>query len=670
MKISLPTRDDKGKSGRKARPNTPVDSLLGTQLGEFTIEECIGEGGMGVVYRAVHPLIGKQVAIKVLRSELDSEHLVHRLLMEARAVNSIKHPGIVDIFGFGNLPDERPYVTMELLQGRPLSDFVRANRPMELESVVWVMDQALSALGAAHRAGVIHRDLKPANIFIVTGPTTPPAVKLVDFGIAKLLESRENPMTSEGTVLGTPEFMAPEQIRGARIGPTTDLYAMGVILFQMLTGSRPFQGDPVQVMFAHMERSPPVPSSRASGIPPALDALVLHLLEKNPTARPPSSEAVRDRLKSIPLSTAPHVPSIPTEAPDTEEAPTLEDTFTAEALNALKGGWEIAASPEWWVAPVLLVLCLGGAVLRLQPSEKEFEALEDQRVAQLTSPDSSSKSQRSSIEAIPPASREHELAWRMLRQHSRMRQASSMATPEPSSRLKPEPPSSLVDPPPSDVRRAVATVTDVTESKSSRPVAPPAPPPVPVMVTRVARPELPQGSHTQRLLAKRLNRLYEALYARSPNGSPPPALLNSLLQYFQEAAGTETAMEADRVLTKVELWEQVFNQWVPLANAPVVTSPPPPAPSTPLPAPHAIPPGPRPMPRRTTAEEVKLADRLEQYDREFRRRTQGASDVSGLESQLWKFHERASQDLTANDRSNLIVEMYKWLEQLKAHYPL
>ncbi|WP_434300504.1 serine/threonine-protein kinase [Corallococcus exiguus] len=373
MKISLPTRNDKGKTGQKARPTFPVDSLLGTRLGEFTLEECIGEGGMGVVYRAVHPLIGKQVAIKVLRSEMVSEHLVNRLLMEARAVNSIKHPGVVDIFGFGNLPDERPYVTMELLQGRPLSDFLRGSRPMELECVVWVMDQVLAALGAAHRAGVIHRDLKPANIFIVTDAVTAPVVKLVDFGIAKLLESRENPMTSEGTVLGTPEFMAPEQIRGTRISPATDLYALGVLMFQMLTGSRPFQGDPIQVMFAHMERPAPLPSSRVPRIPPTLDALVRHLLEKNPAARPHSAEAVRERLKNIPLRTTPYVPSVPTGTPGASDDPPSDDTLTSETLEPLKSNWDISV-PDWWMAPVVLFLCTGAAVLRLQSTEVSSQA--------------------------------------------------------------------------------------------------------------------------------------------------------------------------------------------------------------------------------------------------------------------------------------------------------
>ncbi|WP_158627254.1 serine/threonine-protein kinase [Corallococcus sp. AB045] len=334
-------------------------------MGEFVIQQRIGAGGMGVVYRAVHPLIGKQAAIKVLRMELVSAPLVQRLLVEARSVNAIRHPGIIDIFGFGSLPDERPYVTMELLQGRPLSDFVRAKRPMELESVVWVMDQMLAALEAAHRAGVVHRDLKPANVFIVETAQAPASVKLVDFGIAKLLESHDTPLTADGSVIGTPEYMAPEQIRsGGDVSPATDLYAVGVMMFQLLTGVRPFQGDSVQVMFAHMEERSPAPSSRVPGLPQELDSLVLQLLQKDPSRRPPSAEAVRERLKRIPLRSAPRAPSLPRPDATPTTAPSAGDTVThsttQDAINAIR------PSPglRWGLAGAVLLLVAGAAVIQ------------------------------------------------------------------------------------------------------------------------------------------------------------------------------------------------------------------------------------------------------------------------------------------------------------------
>ncbi|RKH17292.1 serine/threonine protein kinase [Corallococcus sp. CA047B] len=372
MRNSPPTRADKGKAARPVvRSSAAEDPLLGAQLSEFIIQERIGEGGIGVVYRAVHPLIGKQVAIKVLRLELVSPQQVQRLLVEARAVNVIQHPGIIDIFGFGSLPDGRHYIVMELLQGRSLSDFANANQRMDLESVVWVMDQILIALGAAHEAGVVHRDLKPANVFVVEAPKVPASVKLVDFGIAKLLEEGAPPLTADGHVIGTPEFMAPEQIRGEAVSPATDLYAMGVMLFQLLTGTRPFEGESLQVMFAQRDQPAPAPSSRAPGIPPALDALVLHLLKKNPLARPPSAEAVRERLQRIPMRARPLPPTssraaLQATAASDEDSATLT---TKEALNAIPS----PPSPGWWLAPILLLLCAGAITARPQQSPPEID---------------------------------------------------------------------------------------------------------------------------------------------------------------------------------------------------------------------------------------------------------------------------------------------------------
>ncbi|WP_233583611.1 serine/threonine-protein kinase, partial [Corallococcus sp. CA053C] len=345
------------------------------QLGDFVIEERIGSGGMGVVYRAVHPLIGKQAAIKVLRAELVSPQLYERLLVEARAVNAIRHPGIIDIFGFGTLPDGRPYVIMELLHGRPLSDFVHAQTRLDVPTTLWVLDHMLAALGAAHRAGVVHRDLKPANVFLVELPGAVTTLKLVDFGIAKLLESRDSPTTVDGTILGTPEFMAPEQIRGGTVGPATDLYAVGIMTFQMLTGVRPFQGEPMQVLFAHIEQPPPLPSSRAEGIPPELDTLVLQLLAKDPALRPASAEAVRQQLQRIPLHPLPASLAVPVlgapRAParaSTSASPHSESLSTVSLAASLRTG-----SRGWMVGGAVLLAGLGGGTLWLGRSASSTE---------------------------------------------------------------------------------------------------------------------------------------------------------------------------------------------------------------------------------------------------------------------------------------------------------
>nr|WP_249347656.1 serine/threonine-protein kinase [Corallococcus exiguus] len=712
--------------------------MLSSQIGDFTVEERIGEGGMGVVYRATHSLIGKQAAIKVLRAELVSPRVHERLLVEARAVNAIRHPGIIDIFGFGKLPDGRPYIVMELLEGRPLSELMSDQKRLDVPTVLWMLDQTLGALGAAHRAGVVHRDLKPANVFMVEPPNAAPTIKLVDFGIAKLLENRESPTTMDGSVLGTPEFMAPEQIRGGTVGPATDLYALGIMAFQMLTGVRPFQGDPVQVLFAQVDKVPPLPSSRAEGIPPELDTLVLQLLAKDPALRPRSAEAVQQQLLRVPMesrtqtfarppglkpkTSTPRPVPVPKPAvarvpPRTPVAVADAEDSGTETLQAIRRtpsrGWMLGGAAllvgmgagAWWLsrpaattepAPTPVV---AQSNTEHDPKTPEPDTKKDTPAK--TPPDLESPKDEPPIKGDESAEREPLDS----KDEGSLAQSSSKGrsvkkTKEPSLAVQESTPKSTSKPPLE--RQGLSTVTDVTEAETktptrtppqpatvvparlppepSQPPAQPAQTPIVVparVVTRVARPELPQDSFTQRLLAKRLNRLYEELYARSPNGDPPPALLNSLLKYFQEAAGTETAIEADRILKRVEPWETVFKQWQPTANAPVVTPPPPPVPATsppvpttppPLPAPHAIPSGPRPMPRRTTAQEVKLADQLEQYDREFRRRTEGASGVSGLEWELWKFHERAAQELTADERGKLYTEMYAWKGKLEIHF--
>ncbi|MDC0711147.1 protein kinase [Stigmatella sp. ncwal1] len=279
-------------------PLSQVDSLLDAQVSDYIIQERIGAGGMGIVYRALQPLIGKQVAIKVLKAEFaGAQELVQRLLVEARVVNAIQHRGIIDIFGFGQLPDGRPYVVMELLQGLSLDQFIKRRGRVAADETVAILDEVLSALGAAHRAGVIHRDLKPGNIFLVEGSEGARAVKILDFGIAKVAVSEmASPMTMQGMLLGTPEYMAPEQIRGNKVEATTDLYAVGVIAFQMLTGARPFSGEQMSVLFAQVEEAPVSPSSLVSGIPLELERIVLRLLAKNPAERFQTAEAVRQEL--------------------------------------------------------------------------------------------------------------------------------------------------------------------------------------------------------------------------------------------------------------------------------------------------------------------------------------------------------------------------------------
>ncbi len=279
-----------------------TDPLIGMQLGEYVIQEQIGLGGMGIVYRGEQPVIGKQVAIKVLRPEVGDQALyVERLLAEARAVNAIRHRGIIDIFSFDKMPDGRQYFVMEYLEGSPLDSWLSRKGSLSVQEAIRLADELLDALAAAHRAGVIHRDLKPSNIFLVRQPGGGSYVKVLDFGLAKHLTSGQArpQQTLHGLIIGTPEYMAPEQVRGDPVSARTDLYSFGIILFQLLTGQLPFQARvPAEYLVHHLEHTPPSPLELRPELPPALARLVLKLLEKAPEARP-TLEEVRAGLQEI-----------------------------------------------------------------------------------------------------------------------------------------------------------------------------------------------------------------------------------------------------------------------------------------------------------------------------------------------------------------------------------
>jgi len=238
-----------------------VKLASGTLIGEYEVHDCIGEGSFGVVYSAIHPIIGKKAAIKVLKREaaVHSE-LVQRFRREARAVNAIEHPNIVDIFGFGSLPDGRPYLIMEYLEGMSLEDLLRAKGGcLPEEELFLVLSSVAQAVDAAHRCGVVHRDLKPDNIFIIQHKNVRNQVKVLDFGIAKLA-SCSMASTQLGRQLGTPLYMSPEQCFGSRVNHLADVYAFGVIAYQGLTGNFPIYGETMmQIASQHLlnQRLPP-----------------------------------------------------------------------------------------------------------------------------------------------------------------------------------------------------------------------------------------------------------------------------------------------------------------------------------------------------------------------------------------------------------------------------
>jgi len=291
-------------SVQAATPSTPpggpgTDSLIGVQLGEYVVQARIADGGMGLVYRGLQPLIGKPVAIKVLRSDvIDNPLHVERLLAEARAVNAIRHRSIIDIFSFGRTPDGRHYVVMELLDGIALDSYLIEHGPLPPYEALEIFTEVLAAMAAAHEAQVVHRDLKPSNIFLVRQPGGGRYVKVLDFGLAKRPEeSRGAPKTIDGTIVGTPAYMAPEQIRGEGVTAKTDLYSFGVMAYETLTGHLPFAGTSVaDFLTGHLSVLPFDPLALRPQLPKPLAALLLRMLEKVPADRPSLAE-VRAELK-------------------------------------------------------------------------------------------------------------------------------------------------------------------------------------------------------------------------------------------------------------------------------------------------------------------------------------------------------------------------------------
>ncbi len=292
------------EASRSDRRDDGVRLQPGTEIAGYLIDEEIGKGGMGHVYSATHRMIGKRAAIKVLRPEVSrSPIVIERFIQEARAVNQIQHPNIIDIFAFGALDDGRAYQIMDLLVGESLRRRLKRG-PLIPSEAASVIEETALALIAAHDKGFIHRDLKPDNIFLQEREGRWPEVKLLDFGLAKMMpEAQMAPLikTKTGVMLGTPEYMSPEQARGEGVDYRTDIYALGVMMFEILSGRRPFisMGDPISTLMLHAEEPPPsLKDYVSSELPVEMVQLVDSMLAKDPAARP-SLAAVRTVIKRL-----------------------------------------------------------------------------------------------------------------------------------------------------------------------------------------------------------------------------------------------------------------------------------------------------------------------------------------------------------------------------------
>src|SRR5687768_5742835 len=285
------------KPSRSSRQRDDL-SLNKVIAGRYRLEARIGEGGMGIVYRARHVLIDRVVAVKLIRPELRGEtHLRAWMLREARAANRVDHAHIIDIHDIGETDDSELYLVMEYLVGTPLSTEL-ARGPLPLSRAVDILEQMGAALSRAHDLGVVHRDLKSDNILLTARGGRKDFVKILDFGLAAL--AHDPRLAPKGAVFGTPEYMSPEQARGEQAGPQSDLYALGILFFEMLTGQLPFRASDRDTLLEMQRTTPsPRPSTVKKDVNPVAEKIMLKLLEKDSKKRYRDGHHLLEELKAL-----------------------------------------------------------------------------------------------------------------------------------------------------------------------------------------------------------------------------------------------------------------------------------------------------------------------------------------------------------------------------------
>ncbi|MFJ9739496.1 protein kinase [Streptomyces sp. NPDC101166] len=283
--------------------------------GRYQLRDLLGEGGMASVHLAYDSVLDRQVAIKTLHTELGREQAFReRFRREAQAVAKLTHTNIVSVFDTGEDDLDgltTPYIVMEYVEGRPLGSVldedVRRQGAMPADKALKVTADVLAALEISHEMGLVHRDIKPGNVMM----TKRGVVKVMDFGIARAMQSGVTSMTQTGMVVGTPQYLSPEQALGRGVDARSDLYSVGIMLFQLVTGRLPFDADsPLAIAYAHVQEEPVTPSSVNRALPPAVDALVARALKKNPNDRFPSAVAMRDECLRVAASFQAAPPSI------------------------------------------------------------------------------------------------------------------------------------------------------------------------------------------------------------------------------------------------------------------------------------------------------------------------------------------------------------------------
>jgi serine/threonine-protein kinase len=339
------------------------DPYVGSVIdGRYKVETVLGEGGMGVVYRCSHTIIGKKLALKVLRADLArDQEVTERFLNEAKSASGIGNPHIVDISDFGQFPDGATYFVMEYLNGVPLGHAIQGGQPLPAKRLLKIGRQLAEGLAAAHAAGIVHRDLKPDNIFLIERGNDKDFVKILDFGIAKV-SSNEGKLTRAGAVFGTPHYMSPEQAAGTSVDQRGDVYSLGVIMYELAAAKVPFDADNFMgVLTQHMYKAPPSvreATPKPEEVSPGLEAVIMKCLAKRPENRYASMDEVIVDIDRLLAGAAPQAAG---ERGNLAAPPAYYDDTLTSSKMPRKSRTIVAV-----VVALLAVVAVAGAVIKLR----------------------------------------------------------------------------------------------------------------------------------------------------------------------------------------------------------------------------------------------------------------------------------------------------------------